>query len=177
MRSLLLAAWFSLLIPALALADTPVPQLMGEAQRAFITGDYDTAKDLFNQVLEADPQNTLAIQFLHRINVAQAGAQATPAADLLEKMVIPVLSFKNATFTAALDLLKQQAVAQGITVSFVPQLPESQMNKTVTLSLSEIPFMEALRYICSMNNAAYKVEPYAIVILPAAVTAAPAAGQ
>jgi hypothetical protein len=49
------------------------------------------------------------------------------------------------------------------------------MEHTVTLSLSHIPFLDALRYLCEQNNAVYKVEPYAIVIMTVPAEGAPAA--
>ena len=57
-------------------------------------------------------------------------------------------------------------------VSFVSQLPAPQMEHMVTLSLSHIPFLDALRYLCELNNAVFKVDPYAIVIMPVPVDAA-----
>jgi len=175
MRASLLVALLCTFLPVLAIADATVPQLMGQAQRAYIAGDYDTAKGLFAQVLEIDPQNTVAIQFLRNIRLAQAGAAPSPAKDPLKSLVIPKIEFKDATFSAALDFFKQAAARQSVTVSFVPQLPQPQMEKMVTLNLAQIPFLDALTYLCELNNAIYKVDPYAIVIMPApAADASPA---
>ncbi len=139
---------------------------MAQAQRAYLAGDYDTAKDLFAQVLELDPQNNVAIQFLRRIKLAEAGQAPTPAQDPLKQLLLPKLNFKNATFSAALDYLKQEAAKQSVTVSFVPQLPDAQLQHPITLSLGQIPFLDALTYVCQLDGAVYKVDPYAIVITP-----------
>jgi len=166
MRASLLAVVFSLVVPALVLADGTEPQLMAQAQRAYLAGDYDTAKDLFAQVIELDPQNNVAIQFLRRIRLAQAGQAPTPAQDPLKQLVLPKVSLNNASFASALDFLKQQAAKQSVNVSFVPQLPDAQLQHPITLSLGEIPFLDALNYVCQLDGAVYKIDPYAIVITP-----------
>jgi len=151
---------------------------MGQAQRAYIAGDYDTAKELFGEVLQADPHNTLAIQFLRSIRQREAGV-APVTKDPLKALILPKVELKDATFSSALDFFKHEAAAQSVTVSFVSQLPQPQMDHTVTLSLSQIPFLDALRYLCDLNHAVYKVERFAIVIMPvpaesAATSPAPA---
>jgi thioredoxin-like negative regulator of GroEL len=174
MRAPLLVALITLL-PLLALADPTEPELMAQAQRAYIAGDYDTAVQLFGQVVEMDPQNTLAIQYLRRIKIALE-AQGTPAQSAIGQIVLPKIDLRDATFSAALDFFKQEAAKQGATVSFVPQLPAAQMEAKITLNLTQIPFLDALTYLCQLNSATYKVETYAIVILPAPA-ATPVPGQ
>ncbi len=148
---------------------------MGQAQRAYLGGDFDTARELFGEVVEMDPHNTLAIEYLRNIRLREAGMAPAPAKDPVESLVIPRIEFKDATFSSALDFLKVAAAKQSVTISFVPQLPEAQMEHTVTLSLSQIPFLDALKYLCQLNDATYKVERYAIVILPVLPDSSPAA--
>jgi hypothetical protein len=161
-----------MLSPVLAVADPTVATLMGQAQRAYVGGDYDTAKELFNEVLEADPQNTLAIQFIRNINLREAGRPTTQK-NPIKGLILPKIEFKDATFATALNFFKEAAAKQDVTVSFVSKLPEAQMEHSVTLSLSNIPFLDGLRYLCELDGAIYDVEPYAIVIspVPAAVGA------
>ena len=166
MRASLLAASLCLL-PLLAVADPTVPQLMAQGQRAYIAGDYETAKEAFGEVLEIDLHNVLAVQFLRKIRLGQA-AMGSPTPKPIDSLLIPKINFTNATFTSALDYLKQAAAKQNVTVSFVPQLPPAQLNRTITLNLDNIPFYDALTYLCKLDGATYKVDPYAIEILPAA---------
>ena len=173
MRASLLVASFFLLLTLPGFADPTVPELMGQAQKAYIARDYDTAAELFNQVIELDPHNTLAIQYLRKIHLAQAGMPSV-AKDPIKEVVIPQIGFKDATFSSALDFFKAAAAKQGVTVSFVAQLPEPQMERKVTLNLSQIPFLDALRYLCELDNAVFKQEPYAIVITPVPADASPA---
>jgi hypothetical protein len=156
MRIFLLGAL--LVLPVIGLADATIPELMGQAQKAYVAQDYTTAKELFNEVLEADPHNTLAIQYLRNIHLAEASQPVAPK-DPLKGLVIPQIEFKD---------------KQGVSVSFVPQMPAAQMERTVTLSLSNIPFLDALRYLCEQDNAVFKVDPYAIVITPVPADAGPA---
>jgi tetratricopeptide (TPR) repeat protein len=165
MRASLLVASFFIFLTGPGFADPTVPELMGQAQKAYIARDYQTATELFNQVIEIDPHNTLAIQYLRKIHLAQAG-MPNVAKDPVKELVIPQIDFKDATFSSALDFFKTAAAKQGVTVSFVAQLPEPQMEHRVTLNLSQIPFLDALRYLCGLDNAVFKQEPYAIVITP-----------
>jgi hypothetical protein len=178
MRAFLLAASLCTLLPVLAVADPPTePDLMAQAQRAYIADDDTTAIQLFAQVLQMDPQNTLAIQYLRKIRLREAGVAPTTTSDPVKNLVLPKVDLKNATFSSSLDFFKAEAAKQSVTVSFVPQLPPAQMDATVTLSLSQIPFLDALQYLCQLNNAAYKIERYAIVIVPAAAASPAPASQ
>jgi hypothetical protein len=175
MRAFLLIASLCTLLAAVAAADPTEPQLMAEAQRAYVGGDYDTASQLFTQVIEMDPNNTLAIQYLRNIRKALAGTQTTQQ-DPIKSLVIPEINFRSATFSAALDFFKQAAAKQSVNVSFVPNLPPELLNKPITLSLTQVPFLAALDYLCQLDGSTYNVEKYAIVITPAAA-AAPGATQ
>jgi hypothetical protein len=165
MRALLLAAL--LLLPLAARADDTEPGLMAQAQRACLGGDYKTAKTLFAEVIEMDPHNLAAIQGLRKIRAAELG-QPSPPKNPLETLILPQVEFKGATLGAALDFFKAKAAEEKVTVSFVNEMPATDTSKTVTLSLSNVPFLSALHYLCELAGATYKVEPYAIVITPAA---------
>jgi hypothetical protein len=188
MRTALLVALLFTILPLSAPADaltapadapaTPDPTiaaLMAQGQKAFLASDYDTAKEKFEEVVQLDNTNTMAIQFLRIIHTRQA-SMPKPPKQLYDKVVLPKVELKDATFSAALDFFKQKAADQSVTVSFVPNLPPAQMSRTVTLSLTNVPFLDALNYLCQLDSATYKVEPYAIVITPATAdsTSAPA---
>ena len=161
------------LIPLFARAQDPEAGLMARAQKAYAAGDDAAAETGFSEVVQRNPQNVLAIQYLRRINLRQ-GAGPKPK-DQLGGLVIPKIEFRDATFSVALNALRDQAAKQSISVSFVSQLTPEQMAHPVTISLSNVPFMEALRYLCSLNAATYRVERYAIVIMSrAAASPAPA---
>jgi hypothetical protein len=178
MRFPLVFAMMGGLVPVMALADdTSVPMLMAEAQKDFVAQDYDGAKELFNEVLQLDPQNQQAIQFLRVIRVKQKGLPGDPKDNPVNDLIIPKIEFKDATINAALTFLKQKAADQKVDVSFVTELPPALMARTFSLSLSHIPFLDALEYICEQNSAIYKVERYAIVITPLPSVGTPAPAQ
>jgi general secretion pathway protein D len=51
-------------------------------------------------------------------------------------------------------------------IPFIIQPDASSSAKTITLSLNNVPVDEALRYICQLANVKYKVQDYAISIVP-----------
>jgi hypothetical protein len=185
MRTVLLVALLFTILPLsgpadplTAPADAPtapdptVAALMAQGQKAFVASDYDTTKEKFEEVVQLDNTNEMAIQFLRIIHTRQA-SMPTPPKHLYDKLILPKVELKDATFSAALDFFKQKAADQSVTVSFVPNLPPVQMSRTVTLSLANVPFLDALNYLCQLENATYKVEPYAIVITPATADSTP----
>ena len=139
-------------------------QLSSEAQRAYVAGDIDTAKAKFKLALQIDPQNVAARNYLRIIQTQEA--KAGGGAELEKKLrplIVPV-KFQDATFSSALEYLRQQAAKQSVPVSFVSQLPQEMMEHKVTLNLTNTPFLEALRYLCELNGAKARMEKYAIVI-------------
>jgi hypothetical protein len=153
-------------------------QLLTEGQTAFMQGDMATAKTDLQWVLRLDPRNKTAIGFLRRITL-QEGQQNKGAAleKQLDALMIPKLDFKETTLAPALDFMKKMAdrLSNGkINVSFVVQVPPEQVNsQPVTLSLSNIPFTEALRYIGGLTGLNFSYEKYAIVVRPMANAATP----
>jgi hypothetical protein len=166
MRVPLIAAFLSILLPLAAMADATEATLLAQGQRAFLGGDYDTSAAAFAEVLRVDPHNAIALKFISAIHDKKAGIVHADN-DPLVNLTIPTVNLKDATFAASLDFLKHEAALRSVNVSFVSQLPAPQMDKPVTLSLTNVPFLEALRYLCTLNNAVYRIDPYAIVILPA----------
>jgi len=81
-------------------------------------------------------------------------------------VTIPRLTFREATFDSAVELLRQQAqksAGPATIINAVILSPVDQFSR-VTLDLSNIPFLEGLRYLCDQAGADYGVEPYAIAI-------------
>jgi len=145
-------------------------QLLTEAQRAYIAGNMESAKEKFKTVLERDPDNVAARNYLHMIETAEK-KEGNGLEKQLQGVVLPKVEFKDATLGSALDYLKQQVAktSGGKTqVSFVLQLPpDVAENAKVSLSLANIPFLEALKYLCGLTNVEYKIDKYAVVIRPA----------
>lgn len=152
----------------LASAQT-VPELNAEAQRAYLSGDLVLAKARFERVLEMDPSNQTAANYLRMIRTQESKERGNKLAKQLESLVIPSVDIKEASFSSALEYLKQRAAAQNQSVSFVSQMPNTEANeKTVTLAIRDAPFTEILRYICQQAHAEFEIEKYAVVIRPKA---------
>jgi diphthamide biosynthesis methyltransferase len=172
-----------LLLGALALSGTVMAQssqdLLNEAQHAYLTGNTDLAKAKFQSVLQRDPDNLTAKNYLRTILVAEKKENRGELEKQLKALVLDKVEFKDASFSSALEYLKQRASKQSAgktQVSFVVQLPpEVAESKKVTLNLASIPFPEALRYLCELAGADYRIEKYAVIILPKAAPEAAAA--
>lgn len=168
MKSFLRLSAIAFLSAAQLLHAQSAGQLATEGQRAYMSGDTVTAKAKFKLALEIDPGNVAARNYLRMIAAQEAKSGAGGQLEKqLGSVVLDRVEFRAATFREALEFLKQKAAAQGVAVSFVSQLPPEAAAKPVTLSLSKVPFSEALRYLCDANHAKYAVEKYAVVIKPA----------
>lgn len=156
-------------------------QLLSEAQTAYLRGDMATAKRNFELANQLDPRNPTAIGYLRLIKAKEAqdarggGGQEKQ----LAAVIIPKVEFREATFGSALDFLKQQVAGQSqgkIAVNFVLQIPDEQVKThTVTLSLTNVPFTEVLRYLGTLTGTTFAFEKYAIAVRPATVKTAAAA--
>lgn len=167
MKVLPLLATAALLITASLANAQSTSTLMSEAQRAYISGDLDMAKKRFNEVLAVEPQNKSAQNYLRMIRAAEA--KSGPGGGLQKKLtglVLPQVNLKSATFSSALEYLKQLAEKEGTNVSFVTQLPEATLKEPVTLALSNVPFTEVLRYLGDLARVKFTVEQYAISVTP-----------
>jgi hypothetical protein len=172
---------FALLVLSVASVAESTREILTQAQVAYQKGEVETAKKLFKAVLQADPRNPTAISFLRMI----AGSEKTKPAGAsiqkqLETLIVSKVDFKEATLGSVLDFLKQTAAKNSdgkIAVNFVVQLPEDQLqSKPVTLSLTNVPMSEVLRYLGALADIDFAYEKYAILVKPhvAAPQTAPA---
>jgi len=152
-------------------------QLFNEAQRAYVSGDVETAKEKFKTVLELDPSNTIAQNYMRMITSQEKKDNGEQMEKKLKTLILPKVDFRDATFGSALEYMRQAASKQTegkVHVSFVVQLPsEFTETQKVTLNLANIPFTEALHYLCDLGGVDYKIEKYAIIVKRKAAAAAP----
>ena len=165
-------------------AATAVTELLSEAQTAYLRGDLVAAKAKFESVAKLDPKNATALGYLKQIAAKEAQASSGSQEKQLAKLIMPKVEFKDATLTATLDFLRQSVskLSDGKqAVNFVVQLPEGQANMPVTLSLTNVPFTEVLKYLGTLAGVSFTYDRYAIMVRPVAPTAqtktAPAPGQ
>ncbi len=153
-----------------------VQQLLTDAQTAYMRGDFETARANFEMVYKLDPRNQTAIAYLKRIKLEQAqkGGGGASTEKRLAAVLIPKIEFREATLREALDFLRTKvndATGGKEPVNFVMQLPEDAAAAKITVSLANIPFTEALRYIGSLAGVNFVYDKYAIVAKPAGAKA------
>jgi hypothetical protein len=150
-------------------AQGPVNQLLTEAQTAYLRGDLAAAKAKFESVRTLDPKNATAIGYLRQIAVKEAEGGGSPE-KALSKLIVPSVQFKEAELSAVLDALKKQvATLSGgkQSANFVIQLPEAKTKLPITLSLTNVPFTEVLKYIGTLADVTFSFDKYAILVRPA----------
>ncbi len=165
--SRLLAA--CLAVSASALAADPVTDLLKEANTALQRGEFEAARAKANSVNSLDPKNAKAAELLRTIQAREA-AQGGGTEKTVAGLVVPSVQFREAELSAVLEALRQQVgkLSDGKkTVNFVSQLSEAQAKTPITLSLTNVPFTEVLKYIGTLANITFTFDKYAIMVRPA----------
>jgi general secretion pathway protein D len=104
---------------------------------------------------------------------AQPALKAETNFDIDQKMksiFLPTLDFTDVSIEQATNFLftesKRLDEPTHKGVPFIIQPDASASAKPITLTLNNVPVGEALRYICQLANVKYKVQDYAISIVP-----------
>ncbi len=91
----------------------------------------------------------------------------------LDDIIIPRISFTDATVRESVEFLRQRSVAldsgspeSDRGVNIVLKTDQASASQTITIDLANIPLREALDYITRLANLKIKVEPYAVLIVP-----------
>ena len=112
----------------------------------------------------------------------------------LNNIILPKLEFRDATIREAIDFLRKKSVdldpekahPETAGINMVLQLeapnppapavngpaglpPDAANTARITVSLSNIPIGEALKYVTALAGLKYKIEPYCIRIVPLSV--------
>ena len=161
-----------LAMASIAFAAEDLQKLLTDGQTALLRGETELARGNFEMVLKLAPNNPTAIAYLRRIKLEQAqkGAGGGSPEKKLAAVIIPKIEFREATLREALDFLRGKVVevtGGKQTVNIVLQVPEEASAAKITLSLANIPFTEALRYIGSLSNVQFVYDQFAIVGKPA----------
>lgn len=142
---------------------------MSEAQTAYIRGDTEGAKKQFQLVLQIDPRNQVASNYLRMIQAQDAKKPVGNNQEIqLAKLIIPKLEFRDATLGSAIEYLRQAVTKASDgkqSVNFVLNIPDEQAKtQTITLALSNIPFTEVVKYIGELAGLRFDYEKYAIKV-------------
>ncbi len=149
-------------------AQTSAAKEYSEAQRAYLAGDTATAKTKFQEVLTVDPTNIGAKNYLRTILMAEKKDKKGALSGQFATLIVPKVSFKEASLASVLDFLKGKAAELSdnkIAPSFVLKLPADFAAQTpITLELSNVPFTEVLRYLGDLTSTKFDIQEYAIVV-------------
>ena len=154
-------------------------QLYTEAVQTYEAGDVAGAKQKLRLSLEIDKNFRPSATLLAKIasDEKQAGAQPTGvSAQTLSKVIVPV-EFKDTSLQTAIEILRQRISEKSggkVEVNFVLKLPPDLANKKITIHLDRVPASEVMRYIGLYAGVDFKLEPYAVLVVPAG-SSAPAA--
>lgn len=151
-----------------------VPELLREGQVAYIKGDVETAKRNFEAVVQLDPKNPTANGYLRQIRAVPPKPSGNTVQKQCESLMMPQVDLKEATFGSALDFVKRAALKQSdgkLVLNFVVQLPDEVVKtRPVSLSLTNVPLSEVLKYIGDLTGSQFDYEKHAIVVRPKAAT-------
>ncbi len=161
-------------------ASLPAAQVFSEAQRAFMSGEFETARAKFQQVLKANPTHRPSQHYLKIIDERERRDGGLGGKrKQIDAITIDRIDLKDADLGSVLHFLKERGEESGNTqINFVPRLPAGYLeSRRITLSLSGMPFPEILRYVGNLADVVFKVETHAILVLPANAKADAAPGE
>ena len=150
-----------------------------EGMQNYEAGNLDRAKQNFRLALEVDKNFRAAATMLTKIDAdeKQAGAQGLGvSAKTLEKVIVPV-DFKDTTLEIAIETLRQRISERSdgkVEVNFVLKLPPELAKKRVTIHLDHTPATEVMRYLGGVAGVDFKIEQYAVMVVPAGAPTAAA---
>jgi general secretion pathway protein D len=87
--------------------------------------------------------------------------------DKLRNYRMPKVEFQQATIVEILELLRLRSRdldPLGKGVDFVLNVPDDSRQRQITLSLSDVPLEEVLRYVCEAASVTYRIEEHAVMV-------------
>ncbi len=135
--------------------------------------DHQRAKMLaqVDEMWEDKPPAAVTPTAATTTNSRSAGAYLTQKMD---SIVFPTVQFENATIEEAVEYLriKSKDLDEAETdptkkgVNIIIRTGDAPAAAAISLDLKNVPMAEALRYICDLAQMKYKVEAYAVVVVP-----------
>lgn len=140
---------------------------------------FDTARDhqrarMLNMVNEAweykPPVRGLVVD-----PVATGGAEPTVYLNRkMQSIIFPQVQFAGASIEEAVEFLRVKSRDLDVTetdptkkgVNIILKAGDSPSGATISLDLKDVPMVEALRYVTELAQMKFKVEPFAVMIVP-----------
>lgn len=144
---------------------------------------YDTARDhtRAQMIAKVDEEWETKVPVAGLDIKSELGVGTQPSAYIKEKMeriVFPSVSFTGATVEEAieflrvkshdLDLTEKNAERKGVNI--IMKTGDTPVSAQITLDLKDVPMAEALRYITELAGMKFKIEPYAVLVVPLSET-------
>lgn len=146
---------------------------------------FDTARDhqrarMLNMVNEAweykPPVRGLVID-----PVASGGTEPTVyLTRKMQEIVFPQVQFAGASIEEAVEFLRVKSRDLDVNetdpakkgVNIILKAGDAPVTASISLDLKDVPMVEALRYVTELAGMKYKVEPFAVLIVPVSETTA-----
>ena len=145
---------------------------------------FDTARDhtrakMLNEVNKAW-EDTVPVQVIATNNeVGQIGANKSAyITEKMNRIIFPQVQFQGASLEEAIEFLRvkskdldeQEPDPAKKGVNIILNTGDTPVTNTISIDLSDVPMAEALKYITELAGMKYKVEPYAVQVVPLSAT-------
>jgi general secretion pathway protein D len=135
------------------------------------TARLETRKERLDQVEQTWYEPITNKEVSTSAQESQPSIERTTNFDIDQKLksIFLSLDFNNATIEEATNFLhseSQQIDPDHKGINFIILPVASSTAKPISLTLNKVPLGEALRYICQIANVKYKIQDYAISIVP-----------
>lgn len=140
---------------------------------------FDAARDqqrskMLNAVAqtweEPVPPSSAELSALFGARVQASAIKSGGRDSIVEKLRnyrMPKVEFQQATIVEILELLRLRSRdldPQGKGVDFVLNVPDDSRQRQITLTLTDVPLEEVLRYVCEAASVSYRIEEHAVMI-------------
>lgn len=144
---------------------------------------FDSARDhnrirMLNIVNEAWEHKPAVKGFQVENTLGGGKAPTVYLSQKMQKIVFPQVQFSGASIEEAveflrvksrdLDVFETDPARKGVNIILKPG--ESAPTASISLDLKDVPMQEALRYVTELAGMKYKVEPFAVLIVPVTET-------
>lgn len=131
---------------------------------------YDSARDQ----ARAKMLNDVAASWEMKAPSGAARDMSTYFVDKMKVIRLPSLQFKDATVDEALEFLRMKSRDLDDTerdpsrrgINIILKAGDTPSTARITLDLKDVPMEEALRYVTELAGMKYKVEPFAVLVVP-----------
>ena len=100
---------------------------------------------------------------------APASRTVAAVADSLKNIIFPKIDFRDATLTEIIQHLNIKSKEldpqkTGVPITITPSARQSTANVRITLTLKNVPQVEAIKYITNLANLAYRIEDWGVSV-------------